>query len=221
MMSTLEARGESRPMISLGFDEEPYPRGTHMCFIFNDEDERRWVMSKYIQSGLDANEQVGYFVDTMSPDGLKKWMRDQGVTLPDELDGRQYSVVDADVTYCPDGTFNVDRMIETVAEAHYRSLREGYAGARLAGEMSWVKRGHPGSENLAEYECRLNVLVRTVPTTIVCQYDAQRFDGATLYDILSVHPMMIVHGQVVRNPYYVEAEVFLAKLAARPRPLDV
>jgi diguanylate cyclase (GGDEF)-like protein/PAS domain S-box-containing protein len=193
-------------MISLGFDEEPYPRGTHMCFIFNDEDERRRVMSKYIQSGLDANEQVGYCVDTMSPDGLKKWMRDQGVTLPDELDGRQYSVVDADQRYCPDGTFNVDRMIETVREAHYRSLREGYAGARVAGEMSWVKRGHPGSENLAEYECRINVLVRTVPTTAVCQYDAQRFDGATLYDILSVHPMMIVHGQVVRNPYYVEAE---------------
>lgn len=220
-MSTLEVRGESRPMISLGFDEEPYPRGTHMCLIFNDEDERRWVMSKYIQSGMDANEQVGYFVDTMSPDGLKKSLRDQGVTLPDELDGRQYSVVDADEAYCPDGTFNVDRSIESVREAHYRSLREGYAGARLAGETSWVKRGHPGSENIAEYECRINVLVRTVPVTAVCQYDAQRFDGATLYDILSVHPMMIVHGQVVRNPYYVEAEAFLAKLKARQRPLDV
>jgi diguanylate cyclase (GGDEF)-like protein/PAS domain S-box-containing protein len=133
-------------------------------------------------------------------------MRDQGVTLPDELDGRQYSVVDAVETYCPDGTFNVDRMIETVREAHYRSLREGFAGARVTGEASWVKRGHPGSENLVEYERRLNVLVRTVPVTSVCQYDARRFDGATLYDILSVHPMMIVHGQVVRNPYYLEAE---------------
>jgi hypothetical protein len=88
---------ESRPMISLGFDAEPYPMGTHMCFIFNDEDERRWVMSKYIQSGLDANEQVGYFVDTMSPEGLKKWMRELGVSLPDELDGRQYSFVEAEV----------------------------------------------------------------------------------------------------------------------------
>jgi len=65
------------------------------------------------------------------------------------------------------------------------------------------------------------VLVHTVPITVVRQYDAQRFDGAKLYDILSVHPMMIVHGQVVRNPYYVEAEVFLAKLAARPRHSDV
>jgi hypothetical protein len=108
-------------------------------------------------------------------------------------------------------------MIETVGEAHYRSVREGYAGARVAGEMTWAKRGIPGSENLAEYESQVNVLVRTVPTTAVCQYDAQRFDGATLHDILSVHPMMIVHGQVVRNPYYVEAEAFLANLATRSR----
>jgi hypothetical protein len=217
-MSGQQTTTKSRPMISLGFDAEPYPMGTHMCFIFNDEDERRWVMAKYIQSGLDENEQVGYFVDTMSPEDLKKQMRELGVALPDELDGRQYSVVDAAKTYCPDGTFDVDRMIDTVGEAHFRSIREGYAGARVTGEMTWAKRGHPGVENLAEYECRLNLLVRTVPTTAVCQYDAQRFDGATLYSMLSVHPMMIVHGQVVWNPYYVEPEVFLANLTAGAGP---
>jgi hypothetical protein len=209
------ASSEIRPMISLGFDAQPYPMGTHMCFIFNDEDERRWVMSRYVQSGLDDNEQVGYFVDTMSPEELKCWMREQGVSLPEALEGQKYSVLEADTTYCPDGTFDVDRMIETVGEAHHRSIREGYGGARVAGEMTWAKRGHPGSENLAEYECRVNVLVRTVPTTAVCQYDAQRFDGAMLYNILSVHPMMIVHGQVVMNPYYIQPEVFLTGIAAR------
>ena len=217
-MSTQAApTSESRPMISLGFDTEPYPMGTHMCFIFNNENERRWVMSQYIQSGLDANEQVGYFVDTMSPEDLKKEMRELGVTLPDELEGRQYSFVEAATTYCPDGTFQVDRMIDAVGAAHHRAIREGYAGARLTGEMTWSQRGLAGSENLAEYECRLNILVRTVPATAVCQYDAQRFDGTTLYDILSVHPMMIVHGQVVRNPYYVEPEVFLGSKTAGPQ----
>jgi len=83
--------------------------------------------------------------------------------------------------------------------------------------MTWSKRGHAGSENLAEYGGRLNAAVRAVPTTAVCQYDAQRFDGARLYDILRVHPMMIVHGQVVMNPCYVQAEEFLANLATRSR----
>src|ERR1035437_6517375 len=71
-MSTLEAAaGESPRMTSLGFDAEPYPVGTHMCFIYNDERERWWVMSKYIQSGLEDTDQVSYFVDTMSPEDRK------------------------------------------------------------------------------------------------------------------------------------------------------
>ncbi len=196
--------------ISLGFDPEPYPAGTHMCLIFNDDDERRWMMAKYIQSGLDGNEQVGYFVDTLTADDMKRAMRDLGVILSDEQDGRQYSFIETEKVYCPDGTFRTDRMLDALAQAHHRSCREGYAGARVTGEMTWSRKGYAGSENLVEYESRINILVRTVPTTAICQYDARRFDGATLYDILRVHPMMIVHGQVIRNPYYVAPEIFLA-----------
>jgi hypothetical protein len=204
-------------MISLGFDAEPYPAGTHMCLISDDEDERRHLIAKYLQGGLDGNEQVGYYVDTMKPDEIKEQMRTLGMTLPDALDGRQYSFLQAESVYCPDGTFKVERMLDTVAEAHYRSIREGYAGARVTGEMPWATRGFPGSEDLREYECRLNILVRTVPITTICQYEAGCFDGATLYNILSVHPMMIVHGQVFRNPYYVEPEVFLASMPGGPQ----
>jgi hypothetical protein len=41
-----------------------------------------------------------------------------------------------------------------------------------------------------------------VPVTAICQYDTRLFDGETLYRLLTVHPMMIVRGRVVRNPYY-------------------
>jgi len=87
----------------------------------------------------------------------------------------------------------------------------------VTGEMSWSLKDYPGSRDLLEYEARINLLVRDVPTTAVCQYDARLFDGATLYGILSVHPMMIVHGRVVRNPYYLEPEVFLARAQRRSR----
>lgn len=201
---------DARRMISLGFDSELYPAGTHMCYIFDDDIERRSLLAEYVQSGLDAGEQVGYFVDTMPPDQLKTSLREAGAQLTDELEGSQYSISAAEDVYCPDGTFKVDRMIDTLRQAYERSSQEGFAGVRLTGEMTWSRKGHPGSDHLAEYEARINVLVRTVPTTAVCQYDARRFDGSTLYDVLSVHPMMIVHGQVHRNPYYVEPEVFLA-----------
>jgi hypothetical protein len=43
----------------------------------------------------------------------------------------------------------------------------------------------------------------------MCQYDARRFDGATLFKVLQVHPYMVAQGQIVRNPFYLKPEEFL------------
>jgi hypothetical protein len=185
-----------------------------MCYIFNDDQERLSLMAQFVQSGLDAHELVGYFVDTVTPAELKETMRERGVSLGDQPEGQQFSVLEAETAYCPDGTFQINRMLDAVAGVHHRSLREGYAGARVTGEMTWAKKGFPGSEDLLEYESRVSLLVREVPTTAICQYDARCFDGATLYGVLSVHPMMVVHGQVLQNPYFIAPEVFLANIAA-------
>jgi hypothetical protein len=199
-------------MISLGFDPGTYPAGTHMCLIFNDDEERRRVIAEFVRSGLEGHEQVRYYVDSMTPEELKKSLRASGVNLPDELDGRQYSFVEANKAYCPDGRFDVHRLLDNSGKAVHQCAEEGYAGVRFTGEMSWARKGISGSEGLIEFECLVNTPEhkRAAPITAICQYDARLFDGATLYGILQVHPMMIVHGQVVRNPYYVEPEVFLA-----------
>ena len=43
----------------------------------------------------------------------------------------------------------------------------------------------------------------------------RRFDGDTIMDVLAVHPMTIVRGQVVRNPFFVEPGAFLRELHTR------
>ena len=58
-------------------------------------------------------------------------------------------------------------------------------------------------------EAWVNEALVTHPITAICQYDARRFDGATIFDVLMVHPMMIVHGHVTKNPYYMQPHEFL------------
>jgi hypothetical protein len=65
-----------------------------------------------------------------------------------------------------------------------------------------------------EYEALVNEVVITHPVTAVCQYDANKFSGSTILDVLKVHPMMIVHGQIVRNPYYIKPQDFLNRNVA-------
>jgi len=198
-------------LVSLGFTAEPFPAGTHMCYIYNDDQERDALIPRFLDSGLRGHEKVGYFVDAVSPAAMRTHLLELDVDLPPEMDEREFSISRALDTYCPDGRFVPERMLQTLRSMHRSSIDEGYAGARATGEMTWALRGIPGSERLIEYEALINTVVREYPTTAICQYDARRFDGATLFDVLNVHPMMVIRGQVVRNPYYVEPERFLEK----------
>ena len=205
---------DSERVISLGFTAERFPAGSHMCHIYNDDTERRNVVSKFVESGLQGREKVGYFVDLVSAEDMPADLSALGIDLPPGIDARGLSITSTLDTYCPDGTFLPERMLENLRSMYRNSIAEGYAGARAGGETSWALQGIPGSERLIEYEARINIVVREHPTTVVCQYDARRFDGGALFDVLNVHPMMIVRGQVVRNPYYVAPEHFLTTYVA-------
>ena len=71
-----------------------------------------------------------------------------------------------------------------------------------------------GGNRLLEYESRVSLLLREHPVTAVCQYDARCFSGAMIMDILKVHPMMVVRGSVVHNPFFIPPEEFLSRQSA-------
>lgn len=191
---------------SLGFSHKRFERGAHLCMIYRDDTERREVVSKYLESGILNDEKIGYFVDTMKPEEVKSWLTELGIELPE---GKQLTISPAISTYCPHGKFVVQDMLESLKNYHKQSLYEGFSGARLTGEMSWAIRNIPGSEHLVEYEALINTILATHPVTALCQYDATKFDGGTLFDILQVHPLMVVRGQIVENPAYIRPDEFL------------
>ena len=194
----------------MGFTDEPFPVGSHVCLIYESEDERRSLMSKFIEAGLNDGERVLYLTDVMKPTELLDWLSDLGVDIPAGADADRFTVTDAESVYCRGGEFNPERMFEFWGELYEDSLARKYPAVRATGETSWAVRGIPGSERLIEYEALLNKALETVPVTAVCQYDVNLFDGGTIFDILRVHPIMISRGQLVKNPFYVGPDEFLA-----------
>jgi len=68
----------------------------------------------------------------------------------------------------------------------------------------------PGVEELVGYEAELNNFLPRYPQVILCLYDLERFDGEILIDILKTHPMVLIGGMVLDNPYYLAPAQFLA-----------
>ena len=189
--------------VSLGFTPDRYPEGTHICYLYDDEEERKRFMSAYVSSGMDERESVTYLADA-APGALDRTFGELGIARPSQDRQNHLLVASAVETICPGGRFDPDAMLDRLRDM-YALHPAGCAGARMAAEMTWALHGIPGSdsEHLTKFEGRINEVLKTHPLTVLCQYDTRKFDGATIFDLLNVHPIMIVHGQIMRNPFYV------------------
>lgn len=197
--------------MDLGFTQERFPTGIHVCLIFDRDDERQKVVSEYMAAGLRQGEQVRYFTDTTAPEKVRDWLSEIGVEIPEAKENGTFRVIKAENGYYPSGQFEPREMISRILSNYELAKKAGYSGARSCGEMTWMLKDIPGaaSERLIEYEVLLSMIDTSFPHSGMCQYDARLFDGATLFNVLKVHPWMVVRGKVVQNPYYISPQEFL------------
>jgi len=71
------------------------------------------------------------------------------------------------------------------------------------------------AEDIQKVKAKVRELIGKVSGVGNPQYDARRFDGGTIMDVLRVHPLTIIRGELVHNPYFVEPEAFLEELRRR------
>lgn len=203
---------ENRAETPMASTNENFPASCHVCLIYDSEEQRRKILSEYLAGGLKRNELVRYMTDGTAPELIRSWLAETGVDVPHAEGTGLFSFLGAEATYCPSGRFDPQGMIDRQMLRYREAEKAGYAGTRATGEMTWVFRGIPGSDRLLEYEALLNTIDVAFPHSGMCQYDARRFDGATLYKVLQVHPYIIARGQIVGNPYYVKPQEFLTDL---------
>ncbi|MDZ7792617.1 MAG: hypothetical protein U5P10_02675 [Spirochaetia bacterium] len=49
--------------VDLGFGHTTLPPGTHICQIYNDEDERNEALLKFLSKGIELREKSGLFLE--------------------------------------------------------------------------------------------------------------------------------------------------------------
>ena len=201
-----------RQEIDMGFTQEVLPDCHHVCLIYDNEEQRRKIVSAYLAAGIRQGNIIGYFTDTTAPEEIRAWLTEMG-TEPKDDDS--FNIIKAETAYCPSGTHVPQQVIDKAVARYAMAKAAGYSGSRACGEMSWALRGIPGSNRLLEYEVGLNMIENDFPRIGMCQYDARLFDGAMLLKVLKVHPYMIAQGKIVQNPYYISPQEFLDELRLR------
>lgn len=200
-------------MASLGFTNQPFPVGVHICQIFSDDDERLDSLLEFLRSGLAAGERTACFTERLDEAHLASYLSDHDLCYDQLKESGAFSQSETSEVYFQGGCFDPDRMLAVLRQYHEDSVANGYPAARVIGEMGPEIQNIPGGSRLMEYESRVSLLLKEHPITAVCQYDAEVFDGATIMQVLKVHPLMVIRGNVVHNPYFVPPEEILAQLS--------
>jgi len=196
-------------VISLGFTGENFPPGVHICQIFSDDDERQAALLRFILSGVRAGESTRCFSDNLTAEAVEEYLSGFGISFQQAAQDGALGMAGTDEVYFKNDTFDPERMLGLLRTFHTQSMAQGFSAARVIGEMTPKVQHVPGGSRLLEYEARVSLLLKEYPVTAVCQYDARRFDGATIMDVLRVHPLMVVRGEVVHNPFFVAPEEFV------------
>lgn len=195
--------------ISVDFTSQKFAPGVHICQIFSTDGERDDALLRFVLSGVASNERTSCFSSKISERKIEVFLRKHGVSYMQARETRALALTQTEEVYFRNSCFDPEDMISLLREYYEESMQMGFSAARVIGEMLPQVQSIPGGERLLEYEARVSLLQRQYPVTSVCQYDARQFDGATIMDVLKVHPLMVVRGVVVHNPFYIPPEEFL------------
>ncbi len=189
----------------------------HICAFFDSREEQYEILLPWIQEGIDNEEGVLNILAGELHEDHHSRLAEAGIPVEEARNRGQLKVVATEDSYLEGGSFAAQRMFHIVEQALHDAQSGSYGNLRAYGEMVWALKNLPGTDELMEYEARINMLTPNHDCSILCSYDINKFSGNAIADLLATHPYVIMNGRIHKNPHYVHPVEFLGKLIKRPR----
>jgi len=187
----------------------------HICAFFDSREEQYEVILPYVQEGLNRKEKVINILESACHHDHNERLSTAGIQIEEKSANNQLNILASEDTYLKGGSFAAEKMLRLLEDALIEANEEGYDAVRACGAMVWALKNVPGTDELIEYEARLNLLTPKYCCSLVCMYDTNRFSGRVLTDVLATHSHVIMNGRIYKNPYYIEPLEFLPTLQRR------
>jgi MEDS: MEthanogen/methylotroph, DcmR Sensory domain len=196
---------------------EAAPR--HHCMIYEGSPSRHLrAMASATREKLRENYRCFYLNSPPMVAGMRSYLAAAGVDVVQESE-RATLVFSSDREHLLGGSFDVDRLIQSLEDAVDRALNDGYAGLWATGDMTWELGGEQDFSKLLEYEWRLEESFQThLALSGVCQYHADTLPREVLRQGLVTHPAIFLNETLAMvNPRYVREELFTEHTVLNPK----
>jgi chemotaxis family two-component system sensor kinase Cph1 len=183
-------------------------RGQHACLFYETAPEQRAAYTWFVQHALDEGDCCLYIADDRQPQEVADNLRAAGVRIEEQAQHGAIQVLTKYETFLRYARFEPILMFEFLERTARTASRHGFAGVRVAAEMSWALSA--GCEQLIEFEALCNQYLKSWNMTVLCQYNVSRFAPQILRDALRAHPCLQLEHRVCDNVFFEPKDILLA-----------
>lgn len=181
----------------------------HACLTFGDSAEQLDLTAAFLRDGLAHGLKVLWVSESAGL--LESDLAERGLQAEAALASGQMSAVGCEGHLLSGQAFTSGRAVSWLSGQVAACQAEGFAGLRVAVDMSWALRPVSGVEELPAFEERVAGTLADSNVTMLCQYDRERFDPVTLASIAPWH----THA-VAAATYHADAVLRICRQYAPP-----
>ncbi len=182
----------------------------HMCLPFETEDEKREAVLAFIHAGLSRGAKCVFVGTGPEYEELGVNLEQSGICTKRAVarGALIHTTTDA-VYYEKDGGFEPEKALERWDRLIDEALAAGFTGIRTTAELSRVP-ADPEWRKILWYDAQLNDHFARRPIAHLCRYPRALIPPERVQDVLRVHPIAIVRGELCENPFYERPELALS-----------
>jgi anti-anti-sigma regulatory factor len=197
------AAGASAQITELAVDD-------HACLTFGEEEELFDLTAAFVRDGLAAGLQVMWLSDATPQQAVGELAR-RGIAAEAAAGGGQLTAAGCEGRLLSGQAFRAAAAVRWLARQAELSREAGFAGLRVAVDMSWALRPVTGIEELPHFEEGIAAALDGGTASVLCQYDRGRFDPITLASVAGFHTR-----SVAAATYHADAVLRICRQYAPP-----
>jgi hypothetical protein len=187
----------------------------HVCAFFNSEEEEYRVLLPFIKDGFACGHKAVHVVNPGQRSEHLARLTAAGIDAAAAESAGQLELRTNSETYIREGRFDKERMLSAFEQIASGSAAAQYPLSRIVCRMDWAADGTSYTDDLIEFESRVNHVWEHHEDAVICTYHLPKFGGDTVIDIMRTHPMIIIGGTLQRNPFFVPPGEFLREFSER------
>src|SRR6266480_1531060 len=187
----------------------------HICAFFNGMDEHYRVLQSFISDGFDQGDKTFHLIDPERREDHLRRLADAGIDVEEAVASGQLEVHPWEDGPLHGEGFDQDRWLAGFEEVLQSGAASGYTKTRFLAQMEWALVDLPGTDDLIEFETRVNYVVPKYDDLVICAYDLSKFGASTVMYALRTHPVVIIGGLLHENPFFVPPDQFLLEIRER------